>query len=56
MQINHTVETPDGKVTFQGELSPEEVRVLIEFAINYFMAMGSKPFLDNEHTDLEKLN
>ena len=44
IKINQCIETPDGKVNFQGELSKEEVDFCIEFAINNLVARGVVPF------------
>ena len=44
MKVKKSLETPDGPVTFEGELSPEELDVVIGVGLNYLMAQGALPF------------
>lgn len=51
MDINHTVETPEGEVVFQGTLNPVEVKFLLTYAINGLMAKGAVPFVGTKESN-----
>lgn len=44
MLINNSFKTPQGTVTFQGELSQEEADYVIQMGLNYLLAQGALPF------------
>lgn len=44
MQIKKTLETPEGRVTFEGELSADELEVIIGIGLNYLLSQGALPF------------
>lgn len=52
MEINKTVETPDGSVTFQGVLNADEVEFLISYAIQTLLAKGALPFSVKDDKDM----
>lgn len=39
---------PDGSYVFQGEFTGPELDVLVEFAVNSFLANGALPFVTEE--------
>lgn len=43
MKINKTVETPDGSVTFAGELNPDELEMVLSVGINFLLQQGALP-------------
>lgn len=45
MKIVHTVEKPDGSVTFQGNVAGSELAFLLEYAVNGLLEQGALPFL-----------
>jgi hypothetical protein len=54
LQINNTFKTPQGTVTFQGELSQEEADYVIQMGLNYLLSQGALPFKSAE--DLYRLD
>ena len=44
MKVNKVIQTPDGPVTFSGELSGEEADLIIGLGLNYLMKQGALPF------------
>lgn len=48
MKINKVVETDEGKLHFEGELSPEETDLVIECGLNYLVREGALPLLINK--------
>lgn len=51
MQIQKIIETPEGAVEVQANLSPEQVQFLLEVGLNVVLAKGAKPFLTPEEFD-----
>lgn len=51
LYIKKIIETPEGEVEFQANLSHEEVQFLLEFAINSLMKEGAIPFIDESKID-----
>ena len=47
MIINQVVETPEGAVEIQANLSEEQVKFLIEVGLNVVLAKGAKPFIQS---------
>ena len=41
MQIDQIVETPDGAVSFKGQLSPEETKMVMEIGLNFLVRSGA---------------
>lgn len=41
MKIDKTVETPGGKVVFQGEVEGVELDAIIEYGLNTLLALGA---------------
>lgn len=52
MNVSHVVELEDGSVEFKGNLKPNEVEFLVEFAINHLLAIGAIPFIKEEGQQL----
>lgn len=51
MQIDKIIETPEGAVQIQANLSEEQVQFLLEVGLNVVLSKGAKPFLaKNEFT------
>ena len=48
MKINQVFETPEGKVTFQGELVGKELEAVIAVGLNYLFSVGALPQLDSK--------
>jgi len=44
VHVTKTIETPEGNVTFDGELSQDEVDLVITTGLNYLLARGALPF------------
>lgn len=44
MKVNKTIETEEGGVKFEGELTPEELDVIIGVGLNYLFKQGAIPF------------
>jgi hypothetical protein len=44
LKVNKTLETPDGSVQFEGELSSEELEVIISVGLNFLLQQGAIPF------------
>lgn len=44
MKVSKTIETREGSVTFDGELSQEEADMVIGLGLNYLMKQGAIPF------------
>lgn len=56
MQIQKIIETPEGAVEVQANLSPEQVQFLLEVGLNVVLAKGAKPFIRAEDYSLEQLH
>lgn len=44
IKINKTIETEEGTIQFEGELSQEEVNFVIETGLNALLQAGALPF------------
>ena len=53
MKVDKSLEGPNGTVTFQGELSSEEVDVILGVGLNFLMQQGALPF--KVFKDLDKV-
>ena len=53
MQIKKTFEHPTGAITFEAELTPDEVAMVVEVGLNTLFATGSIPFTTK---DLAKIS
>lgn len=49
MKVNKTIETPNGPITFQGELTNEELDLVIEVGLNFLLAQGALPMKAMDH-------
>lgn len=44
MEINQVVETPSGALKVEGTLSADELKFVVEFALNVLLARGTMSF------------
>jgi hypothetical protein len=44
VKVSKSLEGPDGSVTFEGEISPSELELIISVGLNYLMSQGALPF------------
>lgn len=49
MLITKAIETPEGGVTFQGELKEDELEFLIEVGLNVVLAQGAASFMSEKN-------
>ncbi len=56
MQINSIVETPEGAVEVNANLSPEQVQFLLEVGLNVVLVKGAKPFIQKEDFTIDQLH
>ena len=51
MKVKKSLETPEGKVEFEGEISQEELDLVLTVGLNYLLQQGAIPFkiLPAEH-------
>lgn len=52
MEVNKTFEGPDGSITFQGKLSPEELDLIISVGLNFLLQQGALPIKAMEEDDM----
>lgn len=51
MQVSKTIELPEGGARFEGELSPEELDLVLRVGLTYLMQLGTIPItLDPSNT------
>lgn len=50
------IETPDGAVEVQANLSPEQVKFLLEVGLNIVLAKGAAPFVSNKDFTEEQIH
>jgi len=55
MEINQTIELPDGSVTFQAKLTQPEVDVIIAAGLNYLLQQGILPMKAVAESDIAKM-
>lgn len=48
MLVNKTIEQENGSVTFEGELSQEELDLVLTMGLNYLLAHGAIPFTSKD--------
>lgn len=48
MHVKKAIETNKGTITFEGELSQEEVDLVIQLGLNYLLVNGALPFTTQE--------
>ena len=53
MHVNKSFETPQGTVTFIGELEPKELDLVLKVGLNFLMQMGALPLVKAEAGDME---
>lgn len=44
MKVKKSIETPDGSVTFEGELNSDEVDLILGVGLNFLLQQGAVPF------------
>jgi hypothetical protein len=49
--IKKTIELEDGSIDFEGNLSPDEVRIVIETGLSYLFKVGALPFVSLKKSD-----
>ncbi len=52
IEVNSTFKTPEGTVSFQGELTQEEADFVIQTGLNYLLSQGALPFKTVSEDDL----
>lgn len=53
MKISKTIQTPEGPVIFNGELSEAEADMVVGLGLNYLMQQGALPFKILHPVDLQ---
>jgi hypothetical protein len=53
--IKKTIKLPDGSYTFEGEVSADELDVLVTAGINYLVQQGALPLIGVTEEDLANL-
>jgi hypothetical protein len=43
LKVKKSLETPDGTVSFEGELSSEELDLILSVGLNYLLQQGAIP-------------
>lgn len=56
MKIHQTIETPEGIVEVNGELSQQQVQFLIEVGLNVILAKGAQPFITDTDFTPEQIH
>ena len=54
MYIKKVIEVEDGSIEFEGTLSPDEVRVVVETGLSYLFKVGALPFKSLPTADAAK--
>ena len=44
MKVRKTLETPEGSVTFEGDLTSEELDLVLGVGLNFLLQQGAIPF------------
>ena len=50
MKVDHVLETPEGTLTFKGELSQKELDAVVTVGLNYLLLTGALVNMKNEET------
>jgi len=50
--VNKTVELENGSVQFNGELSSQELDLVLTMGLNYLLAKGAVPFTSKKKEDV----
>lgn len=56
MQIDQVVETPEGTLKFDGELTGDELKFVVEFALNVLLSRGTASLGIKPNTTEETMN
>lgn len=56
MQIQVKTLNPDGSIAFDGILKQQEVQFVLEVGVNFLMANGATPFIEDEDEDEDEDN
>lgn len=51
MYIKKTIQLEDGSIDFEGNLSEDEVRVVVETGLSYLFKVGALPFKSLKNED-----
>lgn len=54
MLINKSVELENGSVQFNGELSSQELDLVLTMGLNYLLANGAIPFTSKKKEDIHQ--
>lgn len=54
MQIQVKTLNPDGSVAFEGTLQQHEVQFVLEVGVNFLLANGASPFIEDDEDDDEE--
>lgn len=54
MLINKSVELENGSVQFNGELSSQELDLVLTMGLNYLLAKGAVPFTSKQKEDIHQ--
>ncbi len=55
MFVNKTLKTDEGTYEFQGELTPEELDVVLQAGLNYLLQAGAIPFTMQDEDGLKDI-
>jgi hypothetical protein len=53
VEIKVTTLNPDGSIHFEGVLRQHEVSFVLEVGVNFLLANGASPFIQDEDEDIE---
>lgn len=53
MKINQVIELPEGSVKFDGELTPEETKLVVELGLQFLVRSGAFNILSTVQTSKE---
>lgn len=52
MKIKKSLETPEGTVVFEGEISSDELDLILSVGLNYLLQQGAIPFRVSKASEL----
>ena len=55
MKVKKSLETPDGTVVFEGEISPDELDLILSVGLNYLLQQGAIPLKVLDTKDVSRL-
>jgi hypothetical protein len=54
LKINHSIENQDGSLTFEANLSEEELSFVVELGLNILLAKGVMPFTTDNIANIQQ--